>query len=202
MNEWWEALSFFEKFLWVIAPSASLVFLIQTGLSFLGFDHSHHEIADSRLDMTLSDYGDAGITSQKQANQPKLWNIKNGIIFLMVFGWTSIVGLNRDLSPVLSALLGGGLGYGTMYGWAWMFSQLLKQTADGTLDLNRAIGVEGEVYLTIPAHERGTGKITVVVQGQLCELDAKTSGEQIATGKKIQVIALLENDILLVEETV
>jgi hypothetical protein len=201
MNEWWEALSFFEKVLWVIAPSASLVFLAQTAMSLLGFDHSHHELTDNQTSMTLSDYGDAGITKKKSDNQLKLWNVKNSIVFLMMFGWTSIVGLNRDLSPILSALIGGGVGFGTMYGLAWMFRELLKQTTDGTLDLSKAIGVEGDVYLTIPARESGVGKISIIVQGQWCELEAKTSGEAIATGKKIQVIALLENDVLLVEET-
>jgi hypothetical protein len=201
MNEWWSALSFFEQFLWVLAPATSLVFLAQTFMSLTGFDHSHHELTDSQTNMTLSDYGNAGISPKKSGNQLKLWNVKNSIVFLMMFGWTSIVGLNRDLSPILSGLLGAGVGFGTMYGLAWMFRELLKQTVDGTIDLNKAIGAEGDVYLTIPARETGLGKVSIIVQGQWCELEAKTSGEAISTGKKIQVIALLDNDILLVEET-
>ncbi|MHB1278075.1 MAG: hypothetical protein ACYC1Q_06725 [Bacteroidia bacterium] len=38
MTEWWEALSGFERVLWILAIPSSMIFLIQSVATFMGMD--------------------------------------------------------------------------------------------------------------------------------------------------------------------
>jgi hypothetical protein len=65
--------------------------------------------------------------------------------------------------------------------------------------MKNAINKIGETYLRIPASRSGIGKVQVQVQGRLMELEAMTDdGEDIATGRPIQVVNILNNQVLLV----
>ncbi len=69
----------------------------------------------------------------------------------------------------------------------------------GTLQMKNAINQIGETYLRIPAQRGGLGKVQVQVQGRYMELDAMTDdAADIATGRPIQVVNILNNQILLV----
>lgn len=55
----------------------------------------------------------------------------------------------------------------------------------GTLDVDRAVGASGTVYLTIP--EDGVGQVQVNVDGRLVTLDATAGSRRIETGAAISV---------------
>jgi len=65
--------------------------------------------------------------------------------------------------------------------------------------LNHAIDHTGEVYLPIPRLRSGKGKIHILIDDSLKELDAITEGEQIMTGTRIKVLKVLKNNVMLVE---
>jgi len=70
--------------------------------------------------------------------------------------------------------------------------------SDGTLRMENAIGKEGRVYLTIP--ENGSGKVSIVIQGGLRELEAVSAGkERIPTGENVRVVRVVSNRVLVVE---
>ena len=70
----------------------------------------------------------------------------------------------------------------------------------GTLDYNNALGEVGTVYLPIPAGMGGTGKIQVIVQGRLKEIQAFTRHDQrIENRVRVRVVELLDDNTLLVE---
>jgi hypothetical protein len=50
------------------------------------------------------------------------------------------------------------------------------------------VGQSGDVYLSIPAHRGGTGKVHITLQERLMELDAVTTEEFIDTGARVLVI--------------
>ena len=84
-----------------------------------------------------------------------------------------------------------------------MFYLISKSSADGTMKIQKAIGVTGEVYLTIPSKRSGIGKVQVKVMGSLRTLEAMTDDEQpIRTGKVIKVSQIISNNILLVTEKI
>ena len=102
----------------------------------------------------------------------------------------------------------GGLNVYRLAGLAWgVFTMLViarivlameRLKSDGTMRMENAVGQEGRVYLTIP--EDGSGKVSIVIQGGLRELEAVSENkERIPTGETVRVLRVISNRILVVE---
>ena len=81
---------------------------------------------------------------------------------------------------------------------AWLFKIMKRLQSDGTANLARAVGLEGSVYLTIPAND--VGKVQIAVNGRLSVLDARaTDGRTLPTGARVKVVRLANGNVLEVE---
>ena len=80
----------------------------------------------------------------------------------------------------------------------FLMRSLARLGSSGTLDLRNAVGAPAAVYLRIPARGQGAGKVTVDVQGRSIQVDALTDGEELPTGARVQVVALVGEDALKV----
>lgn len=186
MESWWTGLAILDKVVWAIAIITSIVFLVQTVLTFVGMDSG----ADFEMDMD----GDfEGVDSPFQ-----LFTFRNLINFLLGFSW-SIISLrsliNSDIILVLvAALIGAALVALMMY----MMYMLSKLQQDGTTKVENAIGQNATVYLTIPRGKTGLGKIHVKIQETIREIDAITEGDEISTGSLVKVIGVYEGTVLIV----
>jgi hypothetical protein len=119
--------------------------------------------------------------------------------FFTMFGLVGMGLLQIDATNAQS--LGGALAAGIFTAWAtgMIFIALRKLQSDGTMVLDKAIGKKGTVYLTIP--EKGTGVVSVSVQGGLKTLDAVSEkGIRIPTGAIIEVVGVKAGSILIVAE--
>jgi hypothetical protein len=187
ISSWWQSMLAFEKILWVIALLFSLLFVVQTIMSFAGGDA---DMADGDADASV--IGDDGTGHQ-------FFTIKNLIAFFTIFGWTGIACYQGGMGKVVSigiAFLAGGLMVAMM---AVLFRSMSKMKQSGTLQMKNAIGAIAETYLFIPPGRGGFGKIHIKVQGSLHELQAITDDtEQIATGKLVKVVGLVNDSVLLV----
>ena len=68
------------------------------------------------------------------------------------------------------------------------------------MQIERAIGKVGTVYLPIPAGHGGAGKIHLTLQGRLEEFEATTpSRDKLPVGAKVVVIGIVGTDTLDVE---
>jgi hypothetical protein len=117
---------------------------------------------------------------------------------LAVFGLVGL-GLSKEFSPprpgatfVIALAVGGSM----MYAVAWLLRVLYSLRADGTVRVERSVGLPGTVYLTIPARKSGEGKVTIKIQGRIMELAAVTSGDQIPTGTAVVVLAVLSPQVI------
>ena len=187
ISTWWQSLASIEKIFWAIALLFSLLFLVQTLLSFIGGDGAE---AGGDADASIS--GDDGAGHQ-------FFTIKNLIAFFTIFGWTGIAclkgGLNQGVSIGL-AVLAGSIVVVIM---AILFKSMNRLKQSGTLQTKNAIGLIAETYLLIPASREGFGKVHVKVQGSLHELQAMTDDMQpIPTGKLVKVTDVMNESILLV----
>lgn len=97
-----------------------------------------------------------------------------------------------DSGRALGAAVAGGLA--AMYGVFFLMRGLYRLTAEGTERIGRSVGEEARVYLTIPGHNQGVGKIHVTVQNRTLEYEAMTAGERIPTGARAVVIGVLSSD--------
>ena len=186
MEMWWNSLSTFEKVAWSITLPVTLIFAIQTVLTFAGIGGDG-----------MPGDGDGDFSGDHGPLQ--YFNFRNFINFFLGFGW-SLVALegtisNRFILITISCLIGIILVAVVMS----LYYGLSKMSQSGTLELKNAIGKVAEVYLTIPSNQSGTGKIHVKIQGSLRELDAMASGQSIPTGQLVKVTNVINDDMLLVE---
>jgi hypothetical protein len=187
ISSWWQALTSLEKIFWVIALLFSLLFLIQTILSFAGGD-------------TDSSVGDADdYVGDDDGTGHQFFTIKNMIAFFTIFGWTGIACLSGGMSTTASIGIAVGAGSVVVLMMALLFKSMSKLKQSGTLQIKNAVGAIAETYLFIPAKRGGFGKVHIKVQGSLHELQAITDDEeQIATGKLVKVVSVINDAVLVV----
>jgi hypothetical protein len=189
ISDWWQTKALFEKIFWIIAVLFSLLFLIQTILSFIGGDGTEGHADDAVAD-------DDGIGYQ-------FFTIKNMIAFFTMFGWTGIGGINGGLSKPLIIVIAFLCGAALVAGMMFLMRSAAKLKHSGTLRMENALQQVGEVYLRIPAARSGLGKVHIKVQGSLHELDAMTDeADDIATGRIVKVRSIIGDHILLVTSSI
>ena len=192
---WWAELSLVMKILWSVTLTASLVFIIQSVLTFIGAD------ADADFDVDVDTSMDGSDLSNIDGGS-NLYTLRNFVNFILGFGWSAIL-LQDSISSVallilVSALIGVALVAAVMYLFKW----LAGMQQSGNINLQKAAaGCEGKVYLTIPEGRSGTGKVQITINGAVREYDAMTESEEpLKTGVPIRVVDCLDANTLLVEE--
>ena len=192
---WWAELSLVMKILWSVTLTASLVFIVQSVLTFLGAD------ADADFDVDVDTSVDGSDLSNIDGGS-NLYTLRNFVNFILGFGWSAIL-LQDSISSVallilVSALIGAALVAAVMYLFKW----LAGMQQSGNINLQKAAaGCEGKVYLTIPGARSGTGKVQITISGAVREYDAMTESEvPLKTGVPIRVVDCLDANTLLVEE--
>ncbi len=192
---WWAGLSLMMKILWTVTLVASVLFVIQSILTFIGAD------ADADFDTDIDTGMDGGDLSNIEGGS-NLYTFRNFVNFCLGFGWSAI--LLQDSIPstalliLVSALIGVALVAAVMYLFKWLSS--MQQS--GNINVQKqAAGCEGKVYLTIPAARGGAGKVQITIAGSVREYDALTESENaLKTGTPIRVVDALDANTVLVEE--
>ena len=192
MTEWWTSLDLFMKILWCIAIASSLIFIVETVLTFIGADVDFDADADF-------DVPDGAFEGDPSMN---LYTFRNLVNFLLGMSWTAILLKEQVASKVLLMVIAFVAGAILVAAVMMMFKWLSKMQQSGNIDLMKdAEGCNGKVYLTIPAERGGTGKVQITINGAVREYDAITDSEQdLKTGKAIKVVEAIDNSTLLVEE--
>ena len=192
---WWAELSLIMKILWGVTLTASLVFIIQSILTFVGAD------ADSDFDVDVDTSIDGADLSNIDGGA-NLYTFRNFVNFILGFGWSAI--LLQDSIPstplliFVSAVIGVALVAAVMYLFKW----LAGMQQSGNIDLiTSAKGCEGKVYLTIPAQEAGEGKVQITISGAVREYNAITDSEEpLKTGTPIRVVDVVNANTVIVEQ--
>tara|TARA_R110000868_G_scaffold79232_9_gene225540 strand:- start:1090 stop:1668 length:579 start_codon:yes stop_codon:yes gene_type:complete len=188
MDQWFEALTLFEKIYWLVAGIASVIFIVLLILTLVGGDSDGFgEDIDTEIE------GDTGIDFQ-------FLSFKNLMGFFTIFGWSGIAALNAELPKFAVVLISVVCGLLMMLAMASLFYYLAKLQSSGTLKLKNAINQVGEVYLTIGANRSKIGKVSITVQGTLRELEALTEEIiDLQQGNVVRVKEVTDNGILIVE---
>lgn len=190
MITWWTSLSTAMQVLWAITLSASLIFVIQTVMTFLGLgDH------DADFDLDTSD---GSFDADPSMN---LLTFRNLVNFCLGFGWTAVLMHEKIQSNALLIIVSVIVGILLVTVVMWIFKWLSGMQQTGNIDVHRsAVGCEGKVYLTIPGERKGEGKVQITINNAVREYDAVTDGETIKTGTAIKVTEVINDYTLLVEE--
>ncbi len=180
-----------QKFFWTIACCASLVFLIQTILTFVGLG------TDADVDAGPMD---GSADSMEDGSLSGVFSFRNLINFLLGYGWAGVLLYNSIDKSWLLQLIAIAVGLVFVLAFVFMFRQVMKLSHDGSFKMKEAIGLKADVYLRIPAARSGRGKVQVSVKGSVHEIDAMTDNDkEIATGGQVEIIDVLGDDLLLVK---
>lgn len=183
--EWFNNLDTFLKVYWITAGTASLIFIIQMILTFVGMDSGDGFDTDTG--------GDTHIEGPFQ-----LFSIRNLIHFFLGFGWGGVCFSETFSSKVLISICALLTGVLFVVLFFFIIKQFLKLNKDNSFKIENTLGNTADVYLAIPSEKSGKGKIQISVKGAFHEIDAMTEGEKIPTGGKAKVISIIDNQTVLV----
>jgi len=122
-------------------------------------------------------------------------SFKTMTAFIAFFGLAGLaavqMGIQNAALSVFIAML-AGLSAGAVV--VVLMRLLVGLQSSGTVQLDDAIGQSARVYLRVPGHMNGQGKITVQVGGRDVELSAVTPGEEIPTGAIAEVTRRVDGE--------
>ena len=195
ITSWWVSLSLAMKILWGVTLAASLVFIIQSIMTFIGAD-----AGDGGIDTDIDTGFDSEAADAAVEGGTNLYTFRNFVNFILGFGWSAIL-LQEKISSIpllliVSAVIGVALVAVVMYLFKWLSS--MQQS--GNINLYKAaVGCNGSVYLTIPGEREGEGKVQISINNSVREYNAVTDGGTLKTGSQIRVVEVISPDTVLVE---
>lgn len=203
MIDLWNSLSVAMKILWAVTLSASLIFVIQTIMTFLGADADSADFdINSDVDVNTDvDVATDGDTSAGHSSGIGLLSFRNLVNFCLGFGWTAILLQDQVKSTSLLLIIALVIGVALVTLVMLLFKWIGGMQQSGNINVYKsAIDCQGTVYLTIPGERSGEGKVQISINDAVREYEAITDGPTLKTGTKIHVIDVVSSDTLLVEE--
>lgn len=196
LTTWYNALDPTLRIYWGIAIFASTIFLIQMALTFIGIGDT--DGGDMDVDAGFDTDGNGDTMDTGGAIQ--LFTVRNFVNFFLGIGWGGVCFSSSIKNPTLLAIVALLTGCVFVGVFILMFRQLKRLEHNGSFDIREAVGQVADVYLRIPAHRAGEGKIQFSFHGSVQELPAITDGDQILSGTKVRVLEIIGDHTLLVEK--
>lgn len=217
---WWNELTQLQRIFASMAIPTTIIMIIQFILQLFGLANGEGADGVDATDMdTVSDFQDGpsdgllddvsdgilddvdyddGLDLDDGQTGMRLFTLRGIIAFFAVGGWMGVAAIDWNLSNLVAIILAIVVGSLALYFVAWIVYTFLRMQQSGNIRYENAVGKEGVVYLSIPPN--GRGKVNVIVQERLCEIDAITKSDRIIkTGEKIVVVDIAENGVLIVE---
>lgn len=186
--DYFNALDPLLRTFWFIAIPVSLVFVVQTIMTFAGLDSA--DGIDADFDGQL-DHPEAPF---------QLFSFRNLINFLLGLSWSGISFFklieNKSLLITISVVI--GMGFILLF--FVIIKQIQKLAEDNTFKIESTLKKTATVYLRIPAERNGNGKIQISVNGSFHELNAITDHETIPSGSNVLVVSIVNPNLVLVEK--
>lgn len=185
--EFFESLDPLLRAFWFVALPTSLIFIIQTIMTFLGAD--------------ASDGIEPDFDSLHGTDAPfQLFSLRNLINFLLGFSWTGISFYTTVSNPIVLVAIAVAVGSLFVYLFFLIIRQIQKLAEDNSFKISNTLNKTADVYLTIPENKNGKGKIMISVNGAFHELEAMTESGRIESGAVVKVVRIENNNILIVEK--
>lgn len=187
MLQWWNGLSLSSQIFAAIAIPATAVMLVQALLVLLGIG------LDGDID------GDGTPDAEFDHDGLGLISVRGIVAFFSVGGWAGFVADGGGLPILISVLIALTAGLIALILIALLFRSIYKLQAEGNLSIDNAVGKTGQVYLPIPPKGQGRGKINVLLQDRLTELDAVNDGDSpLPTGESVLILSVADTQTVLV----
>lgn len=180
---WWNELTFAKQLFYGLGLLAGLLSLVLAALAILGMEHA--DAADA-----LESAGAGG----------GIFSIKPLTGFFLGFGWAGGLSLEGGLSLGAALAVAFVAGGAVMAAIVAMIRAIYSLKSDGTMQIARAVGAVGTVYITIPPDKLAGGQVVVNFSGRQETLEALSSAaEPIPAGTKITVKSVVDGRTVFVE---
>lgn len=176
--------------------------LCQFAMTLMGFGGDHDGASEiSHAGASSGNDGSAGADDAADGHDhsDSLWffkivTIRTLTAAIAFFGLAGL-GVQSSGGSPLQALSGGVVaGVAAMWVVHWLMQQMTRFDEDGTVHLDRLVGLTGTVYLKIPGGQSAAGKVHVTAPQGTVELSAWTSGPEIPTGSTVRVTAMIGHE--------
>lgn len=187
MGNFFEGMPGLLQGFWWVAIISTLIFLVQSIMTFAGAADTDGINADFNGDFS---HVDAPF---------QFFSFRNMINFLLGFGWAGVTFYPIIKNPLLVVIIAALIGIAFVALFFIIIRQFLKLTEDNTFNVESLNGNIGEVYIPIPGAMSGKGKVQISYRGSVHEIDAMTEGEPITSGTAVKVTRI-NNKILIVHK--
>lgn len=167
-----------------LAILGTLLFVLRLGFAFFGGVDSDFDMdADAGTDATFGFFSALSI-----------------LAFFMGAGWMGLTcRINWEVGHVGAGLAATGFGTTMMLLASGLMYGVKKLGHEVHYDVSTAIGHTAQVYLTIPAKGKGRGQVRVTVSGRQMVLSASSTEKEIKAFTAVKVVAVEDDDSLIVE---
>lgn len=201
MIAWWTGLDLLRQIFYLIALPFTVILVIQTILMLLGLGHEGDMDVDHDVDVdhdfdTDHSVGHEDIGAQ-HALGLRMLSVRGIVAFMAVCGWVGVFMLDIGAGNTWSVIAAVIAGFLAMLLVAVFMRMMTRMQQAGNVDPHNAVGKTGEVYIPIVAGQKG--KVSLVVQERLTEMDAVSTDGDLKTGQQVRVVRVTEGNLLVVE---
>ena len=169
-----------------------------------GGDAGHDLGGDFHGDAGTDFHGDADSGGHAGDHAGSSWvfgvlSFRSIVAALAFFGLAGLAAESTNASTPTVIVVAVAAGIAAMYGVYFMMRTLYRLKAEGTAQIQRAVGRHATVYLRVPENQSGTGKIQINLQNRTMEYLAMTSGDEIPMGAKVEVVDVVTADTVIVK---
>jgi hypothetical protein len=171
--------------------------ICQTFLTLMGLSGEHDFDGDAHGDIT-GNCGDVA-NGNAEGHHSSTWffgiiTFRTLVAALTFFGMAGMAAHTSQIAEGPSLVIALLAGFAAMYTVHWLMKQLNRLRADGSLRIEGAVGMTGNVYLRVPGAHQGAGKILLNLQNRTVELTAWTNQTDLATGVPVVVTKVVGPD--------
>ena len=180
MKEWFENLSVMEQIFFWLGIVSTLFMIVQIVLMCLSSFGGDVDVdGDGDIDVDT----DSGVS---------IFTVKSITAFFAVGSWAGLLTCTLA-SPklqwlaVIVALISGAAAMALM---VVLLRLIVKLQCNGAFQIEKIVGQQATVYVSVPPSRTGRGKITLTAQGRFMELDAVTDCEsRLAVDEVVEIIS-------------
>jgi membrane protein implicated in regulation of membrane protease activity len=179
------------------------------GLDHFGAGDLHSDLGGGDHDAAGHDGGHAGADQQDDDHAAAdhhqvarlfgMLSFRTIVAALTFFGLAGLAAQSAHASTSTVLLVAVAAGLAALYGVFYLVQTLYSLRQEGNVRMDRAVGRQASVYLKIPGHNAGSGKIQIDLQNRTMEYLAMTGGETIQTGARVVVVGILSPTTVAVE---
>lgn len=142
------------------------------------------------LDLDMD--GEMDISTEDGGHDFRVLSLQSIAAFSMGAGWMGLAAYRAlDLGPGASALIAAVSGVAVASLMINLLRFMLRLQSSGNIELGRALGATGTVYIEIPPKDKGKGRVTVVLSNRQRELSAVQVGDEpIPSRTRIAVVGI------------